>query len=55
MDCVEINIDSSNGQNEMEPKRLGLGLRVFLAMLSRIRLDISIISSRINYQSNFEL
>jgi hypothetical protein len=37
MDFVEINIDSSNGHNELEPKRLGLGLAHFLNIVISIR------------------
>jgi hypothetical protein len=37
IDCVEISIDPSNGQNDLEPKTLGLGLGVVVAMLIRIR------------------
>jgi len=38
MDCVEINTDSSNGHNCLEPKPLGLGLTHFLNIVIRTRL-----------------
>lgn len=37
IDCVEISIDPSNGQNELEPKILGLGFAKSLVMLTKIR------------------
>jgi len=37
MDCVEINTDASNGQNNLEPKPLGLGLAHFVSNVIHIR------------------
>jgi len=34
---VEINIDSSNGQNDLEPKIVGLGLAIRVSMFAKIR------------------
>jgi hypothetical protein len=44
LDCVEISIDQSNGQNELEPKTLGLGFAKSLAMLTKIRYKYDVLT-----------